>query len=252
MTTASGKASKPASTKRQALRDRRRQQQQRQRVTVILIIVGAALVIAAILIVPSLLPVGDIVQITPTSWPMADGRALGDPNAPVAIDVYEDFQCPSCRAYSEQVESQVVETYVATGQVYYVFRQFPFIDDGKPRQESDQSANASMCAAEQDRFWDYHDILFANQSGENLGAFIDRRLVAFANAIGLDMQAFNACFDENRYQDEIEADLASGQSVGVTGTPAVVLNGQIVTPGFVPSFDQISEAVQAALAAPGN
>jgi len=252
MTTPPGKTSKPAATKRQALRDRRRQQHQRQRLIIILMIVGAALVVAAIMIVPSLLPAGDIVQITPISRPMVDGRALGDPNAPVTIEVFEDFQCPSCQAYSEQVEPQVVDTYVASGQVYYVFRHFPFIDDGKPRQESDQAANASMCAAEQERFWEDHDIVFANQNGENLGAFIDRRLTAFAREIGLDMEAFNACFDENRFRDEIEADLASGRSLNVTGTPAVFLNGQILTPGFVPSFDQISEAVEAALAESGN
>jgi protein-disulfide isomerase len=234
-------------TKRQAMRDRRRQKQQRQRLFIILIVIGAALIIAAILIVPSLLPAGDIVSIDPVDRPMADGRMLGDPNAPVIMEVYEDFQCPSCRSYSEDIGPQVVDTYVATGQVYYIFRHFPFLDDNAPRNESDQAANASMCAAEQDRFWDYHDLLFANWNGENAGAFIDRRLVAFADELGLDMAAFNACFAENLYQSEIEADLEMGASLNVTGTPAVFVNGQILTPGFVPTFAEISEAVDAAL-----
>jgi protein-disulfide isomerase len=178
---------------------------------------------------------------------MADGPALGDPNAPVRIDVYEDFQCPACRSYSEQIENQVVENYVATGQVYYVFRHFPFLDDGALSKESDQAANASMCAAEQDRFWDYHDILFANWNGENQGAFSDSRLIAFAESLSLDMEAFNACFEENRYQGEIEADLAAGRRAGVQGTPSVFVQGQLITPGFVPSYEDISTAVEAAL-----
>lgn len=246
----SGQTTKGTLTKRQAVRDKRRQQQRRQRLIVLLVVIGAALIISGLLILPSLLPAGDIVQITPQSRPMADGRNLGDPNAPVKIEVFEDFQCPSCRSYSEQIEPQIIETYVATGKVYYTFRHFPFLDDNQLRKESDQAANASMCAAEQGRFWDYHDILFANWNGENQGAFLDNRLVAFAEALGLDMAAFNACFEENRYKTEIDADLALGKELGVSGTPSVFVNREQLTPGFVPSFADIAQAVEAALPQP--
>lgn len=246
----SGQTTKGTITKRQAVRDKRRQQQRRQRLIVLLVVVGAALIVSGLLILPSMLPAGDIVQITPKSRPMVDGRNLGDPNAPVKIEVFEDFQCPSCRSYSEQFEPQIVETYVATGKVYYTFRHFPFLDDNQVRKESDQAANASMCAAEQGRFWDYHDMLFANQKGENQGTFLDRRLIAFAEALGLDMAAFNACFEENRYKAEIEADLALGAELGVQGTPSVFVNRKLLTPGFVPSFADISQAVEAALTQP--
>jgi protein-disulfide isomerase len=158
-------SAKGTSTKRQAIREKRRQEQRKQRLYIILGIIAVALVIALIIIIPSLTPAGDIVTITPVERPMVDGRSLGDPNAPVKIDVYEDFQCPSCQNYSESIEPQVVEKYVASGDVYYTFRHFPFIDDGSVRKESDQAANASMCAGEQGRFWDYHDILFANWNG---------------------------------------------------------------------------------------
>ncbi len=246
----SGQTTKGTLTKRQAVRDKRRQQQRRQRLIVLLVVIGAALIISGLLILPSLLPAGDIVQITPQSRPMVEGRNLGDPNAPVKIEVFEDFQCPSCRSYSEQIEPQVIETYVATGKVYYTFRHFPFLDDNQLRKESDQAANASMCAAEQGRFWDYHDILFANWNGENQGAFLDNRLVAFAEALGLDMAAFNACFEENRYKAEIDADLALGNELGVSGTPTVFVNRKQLTPGFVPSFADIAQAVEAALSQP--
>jgi protein-disulfide isomerase len=238
-------------SKRQAVREKRKQQQRRQRLVIVLVVAGVALLVAAGLAYPSirnaLQPVGEIISITPQARPMVDGTALGDPNAPVRMDVYVDFQCPACRGYSDQIENQVVENYVTTGQVYYVFRHFPFLDDGVPSKESDQAANASMCASEQDRFWDYHDILFANWDGENQGAFSDNRLIAYAESLGLDMEAFNACFQENRYQEEIEADLAAGRRTNVQGTPSVFVQGQLITPGFVPSLSKISTAVEAAL-----
>lgn len=239
-------------TRREAVREKRRQQQKKQRLYIVLGVVGAALAIAAIIIVPGLLPAGDIVTITPHERPMADGRAMGDPEAPVLIEVYEDFQCPACKTYTEQIESQVTEAYVATGDVHYIFRHYPFLDDNAPRNESDQAANASMCAADENRFWDYHDMLFANWNGENQGAFTDKRLVAFAEALGLDMAAFNPCFDSNLHGEEIDSDFQLGKQMGATGTPSVFVDGIQVAPGFVPSFTQIAEAVEAAKASSGN
>lgn len=252
MNKSKGTATKGTSTKRQAIRDKRRQEQRKQRLYIILGIIAVALVIALILIIPGLLPAGEVATITPLDRPMVDGRALGDPNAPVKIDVYEDFQCPACKNFSEDVEPEIVEQYVASGDVYYTFRHFPFIDDASVRKESDQSANASMCAADQGRFWDYHDVLFANWNGENQNAFSDKRLVAFAESIGLNMDAFNDCFQANTFENEIETDLAAGRMKGVQGTPSVFVNGEQLTPGFVPSFDEISQKVESILAESGN
>jgi protein-disulfide isomerase len=252
MSKKSSSGSKGVSTKRQVVREKRLAKQRRQRILIVLGVVGAALIIAAIVIVPSFQPVGDVVAITPHSRPMVDGRAMGDSNAPVLIDVYSDFQCPACKTFAEQIEQQVVDTYVSTGQAYYIYRHFPFIDDRAPRNESDQAANASMCAGDENRFWDYHDILFANWNGENEGAFNDNRLVAFAESLGLDMPAFNNCFDANLHKEEIDTDYSTGRTIGVTGTPSVFVNGQQLTPGFIPSFEEISQAVEAELAASGN
>ena len=246
----SGKAG-PVS-KREAVRERRKQKQRKQRLYIVLGVIGVAIIIAAAIIIPSAIPAGDFVTITPQARPMVDGKALGDPNAPVTVEVFEDFQCPACRAFTEQIEPQIVDTYVATGEVYYIFRHFPFIDDRAPRNESDQAASASMCAADENRFWDYHDMLFANWNGENQGAFNDKRLVAFAEAIGLDMAAFNACFEANIHEEEIKSDEQMGRDSGVTGTPSVMVNGRIISPGFVPSFQQISDAIEAELANSGN
>jgi protein-disulfide isomerase len=243
---------KKLTTKRQAVREKRKQKQRQQRLYIILGIVGVAVIIAALLIIPSLQPIGDIVTITPRALPLVNGKTMGNPDAPVTIDVYADFQCPACKTFTEDVEPQIVATYVTPGDVYYVFRHFPFIDDRAPRKESDQAANASMCAGDENRFWDYHDMLFANWNGENQGAFNDKRLVAFAEALGLDMEAFNKCFDAKQHQDEIQAEQLAGKDLGITGTPTILVNGRIISPGFVPSFADISEAVNAELAQSGN
>ena len=233
-------------SKRQERRERMQRQQRRQRlITIGLITLGAALVVLAV-VWPQLRPVGEIIPVTPADWPDADGLSLGDPNAPATIDVFEDFQCPACRNFTENTEPLVVQNLVATGKARYVFHNYPFLDDQSARKESDQAANAAMCASEQNKFWDMHSILFANWSGENLGAFNDRRLQAMAESIGLDMDAFNSCFNANKYEAEIQADLQLGEEMGVSGTPSVFVNGQQVGQGNqIPSYDQIAQAVNA-------
>ncbi len=241
-------------SKRQMIREQRAQRQRQQRLLVIGIITLAALVVAGLLIYPSLrdaaAPVSEIVSITPEARPFADGKVMGEANAPVLVEVWSDFQCPACQQFAQSVEPLLVENYVATGKIRYEYRHFPFIDDQAIGDESDQAANASMCAAAQDKFWEYHDFLFANWDGENQGAFADKRLVAIAEAAGLDMAQFNDCFEANTYEDVINQDLADGNSAGVTGTPSVFVNGTIIKPGFVPSFDDVAQAIDAAIAGP--
>jgi protein-disulfide isomerase len=228
--------------KRSAFREKRQQQQQRRRLTIIIIVTIAALAVVGLLILPNYLPIGEIASITTQPRPDAQGTSMGNTDAPVRIDVFEDFQCPSCRAFTENYEPLIIANDIASGRVYYVFRQWPFIGP-----ESLQAANASMCANAQGRFWDYHDMLFANQTGENVGAFSDRRLAAFAEQLGLNMSDFNTCFKQDEYQADIEADYSEGKQMGVTGTPAVFVNGVQLAPGFIPSYNQIEQAINDAI-----
>ncbi|MFC2028741.1 DsbA family protein [Chloroflexota bacterium] len=236
-------------SKRQAIRKKRIQQQRRQRLVIIAMMVVGALLVTAALIYPSIKPVGEIVSITPRTFnTQVDGRTLGDPNAPVIVDVWEDFQCPACVNYSLQIESLLITNYVETGKIVYTFHHYPFIDSMVSTNESHQAANASMCAGDQGRFWDFHDILIANWNGENQGAFSDKRLVAFAEDLGLEMSSFNTCFNQDKFADQISQDFADGQAMGVSGTPSVFINGVQITPGFVPSYEQLSSIIDAALA----
>jgi protein-disulfide isomerase len=175
---------------------------------------------------------------------------IGNPQAKVKIEVFEDFHCSACRSYWQNVEPRVVKEIVDSGKALYVFRQFPFEDDRSDIKDSDQAAMAAECAAEQNRFWDFKDMLFTNVN-YLVGEFSDVRLTAFAKALGLDMDQFEACYAEKRYQAQIDADIELANNMNVGGTPSVFVNGIEVSPGKVPTFEQILQMVEQALASGG-
>lgn len=150
-------------------------------------------------------------------------RAKGNPNAPVILTMYSDFQCPYCAQADREAIRQIEKDYVANGKVYLVYKHFAFIGD-----ESVDAAEASECAADQGKFWPYHDKLFASQAGENKGAFAPAKLKRFAQDLGLDMKAFNACFDSHKYRKQIEAAKKDAESIGVQTTPTFFVNGQMI------------------------
>jgi len=239
-------------SKRQEMRERQRQKQSRNRLWVILFVTVGALLIALVLILPNLKSsdVSNIIQITPISNVVPVKKtSMGNPDAPVKMDVWEDFQCSGCLFFTKNLEPQIIQTYVQTGKVYYTFHFYPFIDGGQG--ESHDAANAAMCAAAQERFWDYHAIIFANWIGENAGSFTKPRLIAFAQSIGLDMTAFNQCFQENTYSAQIQKDIDDGAKLGVPPTPGIFVNGKMVVSSagknYIPSFDDISHAIEAGL-----
>jgi protein-disulfide isomerase len=241
-------------SKRQEIRAKRKRQQMMTRLAVIGVVALGAIGLAAVIINRQLAenaPPGEFVTVEPNSYPLQDGLSVGSADAPVEVDVWEDFQCPACRRFSEEIEALIVENYVANGNVRYTFHHYPFLDGNGTGSggESDQAANASMCANEQGQFWTYKDILFANWNGENQGAFANNRLRGFAESIGLDMDAFDACFEANAHQTAVDDDFRAGRQIGVQGTPSAFVNGQKVgQQGFIPTYDEISQAVEAALA----
>lgn len=208
-------------------------------------VIGAFLIVVA-LILPKAKPATELVVPEPVHRPQADGLILGDTNAPAKIEVFEDFQCPACKQFTETIEPRVLAELVETGKAYYVFHNYPFLDKNSPAKESYGAANASLCANEQAKFWEYHDVLFANWNGENEGNFNPERLISFSTVLDLDEDDFAACVNEGRYADEVQASFDLGASMGVTGTPTVFVNGGQISPGFIPTFEEIAAAVEAA------
>lgn len=206
-------------SKRQAMREKRQRQSRLQRLGVIGIIVVGALLVAAALIYPNLKPVGEIASADSAERPMVNDNAMGDPNAPIKIEEFSDYQCPYCARFYEETEAQITNTYVADGTVYYVYRSFGnFIGP-----ESKAAAEAAYCAGDQNKYWEYHDILFANQTGENVGAYTNQRLQAFAEALSLDMETFNNCLSSGNFSSRVDQDRVDGIAAGVTGTPAFAI-----------------------------
>jgi protein-disulfide isomerase len=147
------------------------------------------------------------------------GKVQGLATAPITLEEYADFQCPACGTYARGTIKQIEEKYVKNGTVKIVFHQFAFVGE-----ESIRAAEASECANEQNKFWEFYDTLFANQAGENQGAFADDKLTGFAQGLGLDMAAFNACFSSRKYLAAIQSETANGQQRGVSSTPTSFIN----------------------------
>lgn len=137
--------------------------------------------------------------------------ALGEKDAKVTIVEFSDYQCPFCGRYSTQTMSQVLDEYVKTGKVRYVFRNFP-LEQLHPL--AMKAAEAAECAGEQGKYWEMHDRLFKNQ--QNLEA---KELLGHAVVVGLDQAKFQQCLDGGKYAALIKNDIADGQKSGVRGTP---------------------------------
>jgi len=186
-------------------------------------------------------PTSNVVMPPARDHPQADGNKMGDPNAPVKIVEYADFQCPYCMHYWEETEPQIIQNYVATGKVYYEYRSV----GGFIGPESADAADAAYCAADQNKFWEYHDILFANWTGENAGDFAPDKLRQYAAAIKLNLDQFNTCIDSNAHTDQVNQDVSDAKTAGVQGTPAFVINGKLIE-GAQP-YSAFQQAIDAAL-----
>jgi protein-disulfide isomerase len=139
----------------------------------------------------------------------------GSPNAPVTMIEFSDYQCPYCKRYSDQTVPELLKDYVQTGKVRYVFRDFPLT---QIHPLAAKAAEAARCAGDQGKYWEMHDRLFANPGELQL-----EKLPAHAQAIGLDEAAFRACLNDNRHAAAVKKDLDAGTTIGITGTPAIVV-----------------------------
>lgn len=243
--------------KRQERREMARQKEKASRVrTMIIIAVGAALLVLGF-IWPSLRPIADIVTVQTEPKPNANGNSMGDPNAPIQIAEYSDFQCPFCERFATETEPLLEEYFVKTGKVYFTYYSagnWVSNNLGGVRTESRDAAAAAYCAGDQNKFWEMHAALFANNRDvEDQGSFTDRRLEAIAESINLDMDAFRECYNSGKYEDRVQQDLTDAQDAGINGTPFFVMtykvNGEIKTEtidGAQP-INEFQQKIEAAL-----
>lgn len=155
---------------------------------------------------------------------ITQSNTMGDPAAPVHIIEYGDFQCPFCLKFWTETEPQLIEEYVNTGKVYFEYRSMgAFL--GK---ESGWAAEGAYCAGDQGKFWEYHDTLFSNWTGENVGDFTKDNLVKYARSIGLNMTDFESCISDEKYKSRVEQDAAQAGADGASATPTFFINGVMV------------------------
>jgi protein-disulfide isomerase len=235
-------------SQRDAIRERRRKQKQQQRMVVIMVVAGVALIAAAFIMAPTLLrnleTVGDFSQPELNPRPMANDNTMGDPNAPVVIEEFFDFACSHCADFAQTSGERIAEDYVATGQVYFISRSTGDFN----ATSSDIASEAAYCAAEQGMYWEYHDIVFANQgllfySGVT---YIENYLVAFAESLNLDMDRFNDCLNGGENRDRVLQDGSDAKAAGINSTPSFLINGTLVR-GNVP-YEEFQAYIEAALA----
>ena len=149
------------------------------------------------------------------------GFSIGDPNAPVSVEEFSDFQCSHCKTFSQTLEPEFIENYVDTGKVYLTFKNFPIFGEA-----SENAAEATYCAADQNAMWQYKKALFSFSSFQD--AFSDNNLVSYAESLELDSGEFQNCLESDKFVSAIQADMANGKNLGIQGTPSFSVNGIIV------------------------
>jgi protein-disulfide isomerase len=175
---------------------------------------------------------------------LSDDPVKGDPNAPVTIVEFSDFQCPFCARFFDQTLPQIQQDYIDTGKVKLVFRDFPI---ESIHANAKTASIAAECADDQKMFWEYHDKLFEGQTQwARLSAEdASNTFKQYASELDLDTDDFNTCLDSAKYSSEISQDFQNGANYGVTGTPAFFIgndkDGYITVIGAKPysSFQQV-------------
>ena len=230
-------------SKRRELEARREEQQKKQWIQIAVIIgviaivvIGGAVVLSALTGGQqsagnaSLPPVKTSVKAIP---PNAEPNAIawGPADAPIKVEEYLDYQCPACGQYARTFEGGVIDAFANTGKVRYEIKFMPFLEDRAGGRESRDAAQSVLCAAEQNKAWQMHNTLFANQlitGEENIGNYSKARLKEMAATIPeMDAAAFATCIDSNKHEQAVRDIRAAGESRGVQSTPSFFINGTL-------------------------
>jgi len=144
----------------------------------------------------------------------------GYPDAPITIVEFSDYECPFCERFYSQTFNQIESEYIDNGKVKFVYRDFPL--NNHPNAQ--KAAEAAECAGEQGKYYKMHDQLFESGVTGGVTAFKE-----YAKTIGLDQEEFNSCLDSGAMASEVKKDMADGQKLGVRGTPAFFINGELIS-----------------------
>ncbi len=162
----------------------------------------------------------------PTALLHNDERAIGNSDAAVTLDVYEDYQCPICAQFSLSVEPILVSQYVTPGTLRIVHHDIAILGRGGSEDESKLAATGAACAVDQGKYFDYDHWVFNNQDGENQGGFRRQRLTAIAEAAGLDGPQFETCLDSASAIQTVTDTTNQAIGLGINSTPTMYIGDQ--------------------------
>lgn len=165
------------------------------------------------------------------------GTTKGSPDAPLTLFEYSDFQCSHCQEFALTTQKQLEEAYIATGKVRLVFKHY--VVNGN---ESMNAALASECAAEQNRFWPYYDLLMQIQASPSEEDLTVAKLESLAQELDLDMESFCTCLESEKYKEKVNGDKEEAQALGISGTPAFIIDGGLATGN--PPFETFQEVIE--------
>jgi len=171
---------------------------------------------------------------------------LGNIEAPITLVEFGDYQCFFCNKFFHDTEETLFQNYVDTGKVKVIFKDFTIIGS-----DSINAAHGAHCANEQEKFWEYHDILYNNWTGENNGWAASENLLGFAQEINLDIDEWSQCMQDARYQQKITSSNNDARTLGLTGTPGFFVIGpdnQVTKIGGAQPYDVFKKIFESELA----
>jgi len=208
---------------------------------------GAVLLLALVVIIlvlnqqqsaPSSIAAPDV----PAEW--INGTSIGNPEATVVVQGWEDFLCPACQQWTREVKPTLFERYVNTGDVRFEFHQFPL---SQHYPGALQAAMASQCVADLNEFWPYHDRVFQAATSRGQAGTEVEALIGYARELGIDENAVRSCMNNLTHQTTVLASLEQARQLGLSSTPSIIVDGQLVSNPF--NFNALAAQIDSALAA---
>lgn len=202
-------------SKREMLREKKRAQKRRSVYTLVLIIIGIVVIFGSAALLPKIFA-------KPLNYETNKGFTIGDPNAPVTVIAFSNYTCGHCKLFSESLEKDFILDYVESGKVFYRYVNLP-----SNNELSLNAAEASYCAADQNKFFEYKRLLYTYANASD--GFSVENLSKYTKSAGLDKTAFDICMSEDKYAQAYLEDREYARSAGIRGTPTFLVNGQLVT-----------------------
>jgi len=166
---------------------------------------------------------------------------LGNPNAEITIVEFGDYQCTFCYKFHDETMDKINQKYIKTANVNFIYKDFPLNGE-----QSILASEASYCAQKQNKFWEYHDMLYNNWGGENTGWITENVLHGFARDVGLNLDEFSQCLENSEYRQKVLDNEQFAREIGINATPSFLIfnDSELYRIIGAQPFDRFEQAFQ--------